>query len=331
MPSQPTDSFERVLVLRNPVSTHAAQGSQRIAELERIFGKKQVYVIDTVAGGRDANRALLIRHAKQLGPRTLLCIAAGDGTVGMVIETLVQDPALTQEARKTPVLPLWCGNANDLAHMLNGNAYRNRTQEVVTKGKVIAIHPLQCTLETADGKQSTRIAACYASFGATAFAAARLNAPDVRKHPYYHIPFLHFFAEFFAGLKALVTAPSFALEEGGTKKLVYERTFTNGSRFAKVERLPLKLNEEAFLQHTLEEKRLAKVVPRMWAAMQKGLAGKYKHNRTEFTVQQAILAQFDGEPTEIAAGTHICITLAAQPFYALSIVLADSTGSEQSV
>jgi len=324
MPEQSTPSFRRVIILRNPASTHADQAKQRIHEIQELFGKDKVDIIDTARGGAEANRALLRRHARNFGPHTLLCIAAGDGTVGMVIETLVQDAHIPERARSTPVLPLWGGNANDLAHMLNGNAYRNRLHEVLTAGKVVAIQPLECVLAPAGGTETTRIAACYVSFGATAFAAARLNEPSLRKNPLRRVPGVRHIVEFLAGFGALRDSPSFKMQEQGKTRMVYERTVTNGSRFAKVERLPLKLTDDGFLLHTLEEKRLLTIVPRMWQAMQKRQAKQFRNDFTEFTVQQAILAQFDGETAEIAAGTNIRVTLSSRPFYALSILLQDS-------
>jgi diacylglycerol kinase family enzyme len=321
MPLPVSTSFTRIVVLRNPVSTHARQGERRIAELEGLFGKSHITIIDTVPGGAEANRALLRMHAGLLGPHTLLCIASGDGTVGMVIETLVQDRKLPSHVRDTPILPLWSGNANDLAHMLNGAAYRARLQHIFEKGEIVAVHPLACKLTSKDGKTVTRIAACYASFGATAFAAAKLNEPKQRNNPLHRIPGGRFVSEFLTGFSALMEAPSFTVTEHDKVKVVYERTFTNGSRFAKIERLPIKLTNEAFFLHTLEEKRLVSVIPRLLQAMQKRLAGRFTNDRADFTVHEDVLAQFDGEPMEIAAGTKISVTLSEQPFYALSTVL----------
>src|SRR5688572_26608218 len=73
--------FTHALVLRNPVSTHAEQGKRRIAELKTICGNEHLTVLDTPAGGPEAVRKLLRSIAKRLGPTTLLCVAAGDGTV----------------------------------------------------------------------------------------------------------------------------------------------------------------------------------------------------------------------------------------------------------
>jgi diacylglycerol kinase family enzyme len=279
--------FNRVVVLRNPVSTQAAPARQRITELRRIFGKELVTVVDTSPDGIDANRQLLRAHAKLLGPQTLLCIAAGDGTVNMVIETLVQDTHLSAQARKTPVLPLWGGNANDLAHMLNGMAYRGRLREALYKGKVIAVHPLACALRSQDGAKRIRTAACYATFGATAYAAEQLNDTKLRSSWLHRVP----------GMRL--------------------------SLFAKVERLPLRLTEPVFLSHTLEEKRLKTVVPHLARAMRKRLSPRFRDHYAEFTIEESILAQFDGEPMEIQAGTTVSMAISERPFYALSLLLGN--------
>lgn len=315
--------FARIVVLCNPASTHAKQGKQRIAELEHLCGKERVTVLETVPGGAEANRQLLRDNADLLGPHTLLCVAAGDGTLSLIIETLVIDPHLSSRARQTPILPLWGGNANDLAHMLNGPVNRTTLRDILENGQIVAIHPLACSLRAPHQKTTVRIAACYASFGATAFAAARLNEPEHRNHPLHHIPGGRFLKEALTGFSALMEAPTFKVKEQGDLKIVYERTFTNGPRFAKIGRLPLSLTDDVFYLSTVGHKRLLTILPSLLGFLQKRVASKFMHDHADFTVQETTLAQFDGEPTEITAHTKITVKLSEQPFYALSTLLAD--------
>src|SRR5689334_6949576 len=112
--------FERCIVVRNPASTNSQRCRRWVSELRQAFPKAQITEVTTLPGGRAANQKLLQAHARQLGPRTLLAIAAGDGTVNMVVEMLFDGGRFSAKALKTPILPLWCGNANDLAHMLCG-------------------------------------------------------------------------------------------------------------------------------------------------------------------------------------------------------------------
>src|SRR5208282_6264938 len=111
-------SFQKVIFLVNPASTHIAQAMKRINELQKLFPQDVIELTSTSAEGREANAQIIVSLADRLGPNTLLCVAAGDGTASLVIETLVLSKALSDNARQAIVLPLWGGNANDLAHML---------------------------------------------------------------------------------------------------------------------------------------------------------------------------------------------------------------------
>jgi len=239
----------------------------------------------------------------------------------MVIEALLTDPGLPKSARETVVLPLWTGNANDLAHMLNGPAYRNRLRTVFNAGQVVRIRPMICVLTAQDGTVQQRMAACYASFGATAFATERLSREDMRSSMWHKVPGLGFVAEFVTGFKAAVRAPFFRMEERGAERVVYERVYMNGSRFAKVERLPLRLTDDAFLEHTLSERNLKTVFSQLYRAMQKNLVDRFRVDQSEFVVQERIAAQFDGELLEVAAGTRVQLYVSPLPFYALSMLL----------
>jgi len=318
---EPRSHFERVVILFNPNSTNAGRGRKRIAELQKTFGYDKVQVIETIKGGPEANRKLLKEHIGLLGPHCLLGIAGGDGTVNMVIEFLVQSDDLSDHVRETPILPLWSGNANDLAHMLNGAGQPKRLQKVLQQGEVVAVHPLSSTLSFPDGTEVTRIAACYASFGATAFAAAKLNEPFARHNILHRLPFGRTIHQIATSFSALMEAPRFAVEEQGEQKIIYERTFANGSRFAKIDRIPLKLTEGSFILQTLEEKHLLRIAPNLYSMMRKNLRERFLRDQAQFTITVATRAQFDGESIDIPAGTQVKVTLSERPFYALSLLL----------
>lgn len=313
--------FERVIIFFNPASTNATAAKRRIAEIKKAVDVP-VKTIETSSGGERANAKLLESANDQLGPQTLLCIAAGDGTTNLVIQTLIKSQKLSPQAKLTPVLPLWGGNANDLAHMLNGPAYRARLKQIITKGNVIPIHPLQCETQ-AKGSQvkKTHIAACYASFGATAFAAKQLNASTHRKSPLHAIPGGRYLQELLTVFGALMEAPSFAVKDSKDVKVVYERTFSNGSRMAKIKRLPVELTDEMFYLNTFENKKLLSVLPRLFKSTQRRLAGKFLSSNTGFTTQEESWAQFDGEPVKIPAHTKVRVQLSPVPFYALATML----------
>jgi diacylglycerol kinase family enzyme len=314
-------AFTRCIVLVNPVSTHANQVDRRVAALRKAFPGKDVRILHTLPEGRTANQQLLAKHAKLLGPHTLLCIGGGDGTVNMAVEALITHPAMPAAARHTSILPLWGGNANDLAHMLNGAPFRTKVKDLFERGRIVPIHPLECMLMHKDGRREKRIAVCYASFGATAFAAHRISEPSHRKHLLHHLPGGRFLLELITVLSAFLDAPTFRVEEKGRPKFIYERTFANGSRFAKIDRLPIRLTDNMFYLHTLEDKKWLSALPSIVEITQKRMAEKFLRDRASFTTREPTLAQFDGETVDIPAGTRVRVRLSQQPFYALSTLL----------
>jgi diacylglycerol kinase family enzyme len=313
-------AFRRFVIFFNPNGTHAAAVKRRIEEIKRLAGERPVTVIETSPKGGDATRKLLEQHADILGEGTLLGIAAGDGTINQIIEALLT-AKLPAKARRTPILPLWGGNANDLAHMLNGPAYRARLKDILASGKVIPVHPLQCDITSPKNQRRTYIAACYASLGASGIVATRLNDQTYRKNILHRLPGARHLHDLFIVIGALMEAPSFAVKEHDGVRSVYELSFHNGSRMAKLDRLPAKLTDEMFYISRFENKRLLSVIPRMIEAARKGVSQNLLRNYASFTTQEKSWAQFDGEPVEIPAHTKVQIQLSPQPFYALSTTL----------
>jgi diacylglycerol kinase family enzyme len=319
-PSRQSPLFRSFVVYFNPAGTHAAAVRHRIDEIKRLAGERPVVVIETSPKGRKSNAALLEKHVGLLGEDTLLCIAAGDGTTNQIIEALLT-ASLPAKARRTPILPLWGGNANDLAHMLNGPAYRTKIKEIIRSGQVIPIHPLQCDLTSRGSKPKTYLAACYASLGVTGFAARRLNTSSYRSSKLHRLPGGRLLHDLVVVLSALMEAPSFGVKEHGGVRSVYELSFYNGSRMGKLERLPAKLTDEMFYLNRLENKRLLSVIPRFVEMTRKGVSQNLLRNYASFTTQEESWAQFDGEPVKVPPRTKVQVQLSPRPFYALSTTL----------
>lgn len=312
--------FKRLFIIVNPRSTHAAAAAKRIDEVKHILHSVPTSIVDISEHSNESSEHTLEKHASILGPETLLCIAAGDGTTNSIIQTLITSKKLSDQARKTVILPLWGGNANDLAHMLNGAAYRAKLKDIILKGNIVPVHPLECDMSSKSGKRIIRIAACYASFGATAFAARQLNNTAHRESRLHTIPGGRMLLELITVVGALMEAPMFSVKESNDVKVVYERTFSNGSRMAKITHLPVKLTDEAFYLNTLETKKWSSI-PRILEATSKRLSAKFLRNFAYFTTQEVSWAQFDGEPEKIPAHTKVQVQLSHRPFYALSTIL----------
>lgn len=317
--------FDQCIVVRNPVSTNARYADERVADLRRAYPKATFTIVMTTVAGRAANKQLLRKHADKLGRRTLLCIAAGDGTVNMVVEALVADPYFSDEARRTPVLPLWCGNANDLAYMLNGAPSATAIERVVQKGHAVSVRPLVCTLTSASMHVTpeTRLAVCYASFGATAFAARALEASMRKDTRTYPLPGFRFVRELAVAAIALYRAPRFDVEEAGQKYRIFERIFLNGSRFAKVAAVPLDLTDEYLHSTTVTTKRFSSVFFHIAKLTKRTHTDDVTVTHAAFTLDDDVWAQFDGETMRIPRGTKVDITLSPRPFFAPSILLTN--------
>lgn len=317
MTGRPKNSFKRILVISNPASTNAKRLKRRTGELGRLLAETgEIINIKTSSNGRVANKKLILANKELLGPDTLLCIAAGDGTVNIVVETLVSEPDLSPKMRKTPVLPLWGGNANDLAHMLNGYSLFAGLKTIFDNGKVIEVNPLQVNL-TNGNKKVLRIAACYASFGATAYAAHSINNPSRRKAKLRSIRGLRLLTEAQTVVRAFMDVPMFKVKENGSVSNIYEYALINGSRIAKVERLPLRLTDNGFYLAKIYRKHPV-VILYILQILRRRKFGRVTSNRSSFMLLEPTWLQLDGEVIKVEKNTKVEIEPCNQPFYALS-------------
>ena len=312
--------FDRYIILRNPISTDAHKALERIQELQALHKDSEIAVVETLPGGREANVQVIKGLAEKLGRRTLLCIAAGDGTVSLIVDILLREPSLSAEVRQTPILPLWCGNANDLAHMLNGRSSRISLKRLLDQGRIVAVRPLKCTLINGDGERS-HLAICYASFGASAYAAQELERVMRKKSPMRQAAVTRIGQELVAVSRALLRAPTFGVDDSGKVKKIFERIFLNGSRFAKVTGIPLRLTDERFHRTTVERKSFSAIIFHIAELIHTGSRVKAAGTHDRFTIHDAVWAQFDGEAVYIKERTDVEVVVLKQPFYALSIRL----------
>lgn len=311
----PSKSFHQLVILRNPASTRANQMELRIEALRRSFADVPTCVLDTVPGGDNANLAMLQDHLSLFGPHTLLCVAAGDGTVHFVINFLLNQNDQSG-APETVVLPLWGGNANDLANMLNGLYMPHVFEDLHAHGAVISIRPLECTLQSAEGLSRTIIASNYISFGATASVAKQLNDTSHRRRTVGSFFLVRIVRESYAAIKTLIQSSRFEVEEHSHHFKVYEKIFANGPRFAKLNVLPISLAAPNFYAHTFEHKQLGSIVSRLFESLRARNAEDFLVEKAEFMVHSPVTAQFDGETHELPAGTRVTIVRSSQSFNA---------------
>jgi hypothetical protein len=231
----------------------------------------------------------------------------------MTIEFLLTCSELSDSARKTPILPMWGGNANDLAHMLNGFPVGNQLDKVLSQGDIVSILPLRVVIDD----KTVKIATSYASFGAIAFAANRINKPSHRNRPFTGTYGLRVLAELYTITKAFIAVPTFRIQESGMTKSVFEYAMINGTRMAKIERMPVQLTDNVFYVARISRKHPVALLYVLRILRQKRF-GRITAKPRKFTVLDETWLQTDGEVTKIKAGTVVTIGLNPQPFYAYS-------------
>lgn len=239
----------------------------------------------------------------------------------MAVEALASCP--DSRAKQTILLPLWGGNANDVAHMLNGPAYRMPVASLLQKGKIVEVLPLSCTLKYPDGTSVEHLAVGYISFGATALAARRLNEPPHRSSRLHKAPGGRMVQELLTVFQALLKAPSFRIDEGNGERSIYDRMFINGSRIAKLRPLPLRLTDKNYYETTASEKRLGAAIARFRELLRRPLIQKAPQV-TRFTCLDEAWVQFDGETVKIPASTKITVRHASFSLRAWSVRLDSS-------
>lgn len=210
-----TCPFDRFVVFTNPRSSGRHQANKKVLELIQLFPHVPIETFETATGGAAAYARLLEEHVAELGPHTLLCIAAGDGSINYLIQALLFEAVLPAEVRHTPVLPLWGGNGNDLASMLNGRVSRTTVRMIFEHANVAPVRPMHFRMVGADGAVRERIACVTAGFGATAQAARRLNGRGYRQHQLHKIPGGRYLIEGLTAWGAIATSSTFVSEQGG--------------------------------------------------------------------------------------------------------------------
>jgi phosphatidylglycerophosphate synthase/diacylglycerol kinase family enzyme len=305
--------YDQVLIVQNPNSSHAKRAMRRERELKRMFDKEKVQIIPTTKN--DAYKKTLQKTLEKSSGNILLCIGGGDGTVHHVANV-----ALTASTKATiTLLPLWGGNANDFAYMLNGLSVRKKLAHIITYGHTIDIHPLEIT--TKHKTSNTTYAICYASFGASAYAAHHLDQVSLsRKGRFHNVPLLLMLRETLQVGRALLQAPTFSAEIKGQKVKIFEQVFTNGSRIAKIDRMPVRLTDKEFYRAVQPAERpdIRKRLAQALSGKPFGTVTKKPHS---FTTKEPVLAQFDGEVTQLPTDTVVTVALSQTNIRALSVKL----------
>lgn len=315
-------NFGQLVVLVNPASTQAPRAKAEITRLRRAFGTK-VHVIESLPELELTRRLLL----ETLQPGDVVGVAGGDGTVNMVVQTLLS-PSTPDDIAATPILTFGTGNANDLAHILHRSA--RSLANVLTEGTPVPIYPLHCKILQPGGIVENRYAACYASFGAVAHAAAYINTKEHRGNFFRGLPGIRHLIDAVAIGRAFRHASLFTIEEDGANLNVFDRIISNGPRMAKFGRFPVSLTEQEMYVATVQDNSIATIASGARDLARGTLPGNFVHDEAiDFRIASVrqgtaddpghVYAQFDGEAATYPAGTEISVRHAERPFYAFQL------------
>lgn len=317
-------NFDRVIVLENPTSTNYAHSRKWLGEIKKLISAESIDILRTSADGKTETAAGLRRIAGKLGPRTLFCIIAGDGTVNFAINFILSDTTLSEKARSTVILPLWGGNGNDMSTMLNGKAEVSKIKKIIQNGTIVSVHPLYCEMSDVKSGPKVRLAGNCIGFGATGMMAKLMNSSEHRGAKLLHMPGGKILQTAVTTWKGSNHSSRFEIFESGVRAKLYERAYFNGPIVAKYYHLPVELLEDRFYVDSWYTKvPIATPVSVLLSTRRRTFRQSEQHfsRKSEFALLQPTWAQFDGEPQKIPSGTHIEIGIYDRPFLALSTVL----------
>jgi diacylglycerol kinase family enzyme/phosphatidylglycerophosphate synthase len=299
--AQWTKSVEKIIFIYNPKASNFRRAQRWANRISRNL-KIELQGINIIEKGY-APQSLIaaVTHNK-----TLILIAGGDGTVGSVAGILAEK-ADKKLLEKIFYLPLWGGNANDFSVMLNGAHSSITPRRMLIRSGPVQI-PLLSVHMQHKGIKKTLHACCYASFGASAYAARQLNSERIAQKKFIrNFPLAIIIRELLSVLRALWNAPRFKTKVGGKEMQLYEHTFINGSRIAKVNRVPLKVNEQSFFHAAVERKHPSVLLELARIITRKNRDQYVKQKSVTFTVDEGVDAQLDGEIYKVEAGTKVTI------------------------
>lgn len=311
--------LKRCVIVINHASTHTWRSQRFVKQLEAEFGADATEIIEPRSSDYNQPERLARLLEPKLDQHTLLGIAGGDGTISFIVNLLLHKPGLSPRAQQAVLLPLWGGNANDLAYMANGLAMFSNLESMLHEARIAKIKPLAVSV-TLNKQTTSRLAICYASFGASAYATHLMNHPRHRYKKVYRIPGSRLFFEAGSVLRALSDAKLFECEIDGVIQPLYDLMLINGSRIAKIDRAPIKLSDPFFYEVRTKHKK--PVVIAYFASLLRNITPKHAPiARRSLIVHDGTWAQLDGEVEYIQKGSAVTVEHYSQPLRLLTTKL----------
>lgn len=311
--------FSSVVIFSNNKSTNAARADELALVLARLIGNQKFYKVNISGCNPDEIMRKVEDNRHLLGPHVLVGMGGGDGTCSSIIQAMVRSKILNEMQRASLLLPLWGGNANDLAVMLNGPVNVKVFRKLLTTVKPLAIHPLKITLRDKDGTLRVRTAACYASFGATAEALNTMEGSSHKRGKYGpKTGLVRLGKEAVDVFRVLSGIQPFKVLSGQQREVeMLDRLFVNGPRYAKVLHAPVELEQKAYFESTTQRGGVHLLVQVVKSFAGRG-HGRVNTKMRRFIITNATMAQIDGELLEIKPHTKVTVSVNPVAFKVLS-------------
>jgi diacylglycerol kinase family enzyme len=310
--------FERCVVVVNPTSTNYNRGQHEIRQLAGLFAAGNLDIIEISSNDYSRPSWLITRLNAAVDKKTLLAVAGGDGTLNLIVDTILRSSEVSAAVRQAVILPLWAGNANDLAHMANGNPPASM-ESLLDRAVVATVYPLAVNTRHR-AKTATRLAVCYVSIGASAYVSARINNPSYRRKRLYRLPGGRNLTDMATVTRAFIWAATFESIIDGQRRRIYDIVMVNGSRMAKVSRIPVKLTDKNFYEMLVVRKHPL-ILSSLVQIIRGILIERRTHTERVLTVNETTWAQVDGEALRIPGHTDVVVRHYDKPFYLLSTKL----------
>lgn len=290
MPRAKPITFERLVVLSNPRSSNADLAKKIIAGLEKTFPGK--IVKGTVSKTEAANIKTL---KNTLQPGDILLVCGGDGTIGNMIQNLL-DPSIPLDLRRTPVLPVGTGRMSDLARMANGRHYRN-PRYVLKHARKLEIHPVACVCTPLKaGRPPLKKLVIYnIGFGYSGACSIAWNDPEFRAALQAGPPISRPYKFFKAGVNILRNATYFDLTHKRKRRAVLDVTAAVGHIFGGYYRLPARLSQSEFYFMISDNKSFLGTVRTITELLTNRFNGGEITKAAEFTLHKPVIAHVGGE------------------------------------
>ncbi len=310
----------QVLVIKNRSATNYKRAQKYITQLRALHSNCTFDILDLTDYNSNKTFSLIEDALRSVNHSTLVAVAGGDGTLSSVVNVLCLSPKLSVENKNCVVMPLWGGNANDLAVMLNGSPPKS-IESVMKDAKVLNIKPIKVVMAAESSAAVSRTAVCYVSFGASAEILKRMErSSHDRERGLLKSPIVRFAVEVVDILKTVFhLKPVKVRTQRQRLSVMYDSVFLNGPRFAKVLRSPARLDKGEYYEIVVHQKGL-RYISGIFRSALRGDSGTMLREKKQFIIRDATVAQIDGELISVQPHTKVTLSTGSVGFAAMSKV-----------